>query len=157
MHDGEELLRDGCDDGEQEVTRIEIMTRLGLKVSTTWRLCQLSLGNDMAQVWGPVLQWGGYCRSPSHVAFWQLFNQKKTLLNYLSNLLGHYSSRLGVSKLTIMHKQVGIRGKKKPLEIGNQGYWLNKQIDTRAGFFFKKNQKPNYTLTSGSLKKSISQ
>jgi hypothetical protein len=30
--------------------------------------------------------------------------KKKTLLNYLLKLLGHYGSRLGVSKLTIMHK-----------------------------------------------------
>jgi hypothetical protein len=30
--------------------------------------------------------------------------KKKTSLNYLLKLLGHYGSRLGVSKLTIMHK-----------------------------------------------------
>lgn len=44
-------------------------------------------------------------------------------------------------------------GEKKPLEIGNWGYWLNKQIDTRAGL--KKKSKPNYTLTQARLKKQF--
>jgi hypothetical protein len=86
------------------VARIEIMTRLGLRFLQNGDYANC----HWATIWPKFGAWfynGVAIVGPPHMLpFGDFSTKKKTSLNYLLNLLGHYGSRLGVSKLTIMHK-----------------------------------------------------